>query len=148
MATIIQVYNHTAQLFMSGQCPPGSAYKCELLNNTAAFNAAHTQKTQVDGAGANEVSGNGWPVGGHALTNVACAIDNTNGAKFSADSIAQAIAGGSLGPYYKYLIYNDTLANKPPLAFVTLNSPITVTDGNIATVIIGPNGLFSISVTP
>lgn len=148
MATIIQVYNHTAQLFMSGQCPPASAYKCELLNDNATFNAAHTQKTQVDGAGAHEVSGFGWPAGGFPLANVTCAVANTSGAKFSAASIAQAVAGGTLGPYYKYLIYNDTLANKPPLAFVTLNSPVTVTDGNIATVTVGPNGLFTVSVTP
>ena len=39
MATIIQVYNHTAQLFMSGQCPPGSAYKCELLNEISTVSS-------------------------------------------------------------------------------------------------------------
>lgn len=146
MATTIQFYNHTLQLFNSGQCPPTSVYKAELLNSTAAFNATHTQKTQVDNAGAYEVAGNGWPIGGATLQNVACTIVNTSGAKFSADSLAVLISGGSLGPYAKYIVYNDSLANKSPLFMITLNAPLTITDGNIAGITVSANGFFTVSI--
>lgn len=146
MATTINFYDHTTQLFASGQIDVNHTFKLELLNNTAAFNAVHTQKTQVDNAGAYEIAGNGWPVGGTTLANVACTTVNTNGAKWTADSPQVTIAGGSLGPYYKYIVYDDTLANDPPLFMVTLNAPLTITDGNVAGINISANGFFTISI--
>lgn len=146
MATI-QLYNHTAQLFASGTCIAGDTYKMMLLNSSASFNAAHTALTTVSNAGAYEVYGNGWTQGGETLANVAITTVTTNDAKFDADDVLKAITGGSLGPYSAYVLFNDTDANDPPLAFVTLTAAQTVADGGVAGAIWNTDGIFKWTVT-
>lgn len=145
MATI-QLYNHTAALFASGTCIAGDTYKVMLLNSSASFNAAHTALTTVSNAGAYEVSGNGWDVGGEPLASVAIGTVTTNDAAFTAANLLVNISGGSLGPYSAYVIYNDTDANDPPLAFVTLTAAQTVADGGVAGAIWNTDGIFKWTV--
>lgn len=145
MATI-QLYNHTANLFASGTCIAADTYKMMLLNSSASFDATDTQLTQVSNAGAYEVSGNGWDVGGEPLANVAFAIATTNDSTFDADDVLVTISGGNLGPYSAYVIYNDTDANDPPLAYVTLTAPQTVADGGVAGAIWNASGIFKWTV--
>lgn len=136
MATTTQVYNHVANLINSGQLPAGSVYKVELLNNSATFDATATTKTAVDNAGAYEVYGSGWTQGGETLTGVTISITATTGSKFTANSPTVTLSGGNL-TWYKYLIYTGTT----PLFFVTLTNALTVTDGNVAGIDIGTNGI-------
>lgn len=146
MATI-QLYNHTAALFASGTCVAGDTYKVMLLNSSASFNATHTALTTVSNAGAYEVSGNGWTTGGMALTGVTIGTVTTNDATFDAADLLVPISGGSLGPYSSYVIYNDTDANDPPLAFVTLTAAQTVADGGVAGAIWNADGIIKWTVT-
>lgn len=138
MATVTSTYDQVAYLFMSGQIPASSTYKVMLLDNTATFAQAATTLTAVSNAGAKEVYGYGWDQGGEPLTGVAYAIADTNKANMAATSPAVTLSGGNL-TWYNYVIFCDTLAGKPPLFFVAMNSALTVTDGNAAGISI-PNG--------
>jgi len=125
-----------------------------LLNNTAVFTAANTTLLEVAGAETggpgtarvNEVSGYGWTIGGETLTSVVLSIFNTNGGQFDAADISKAISGGSLGPIYKFVLYNATDANYPPVLFGTLSTAMTVPDGNSAGIVWPANGIIVWSV--
>lgn len=125
MAVTISLYDHTVLRFANGANAAADAYKVELLNDSATFTAAHTQKTQVDNAGAYEVYGNGWTQGGETLANVAISGADTNDAKFDADDVAVTASGGAIGPAYKALLYNATDANSPPVAFIDFGAAKT-----------------------
>jgi len=128
MATL-QLYDHTAQRFMSGANAAEDTYKVMLLNATATFNAAHTTLTSVSNANAYEVYGNGWTQLGETLASVAISLITTNDAMFDAADISKAISGGNLGPYKALVIYNDTDANDPPVAYLQLTTETTTVDG-------------------
>lgn len=135
MATT-DIYNHTTNLFASGQCPASATFKAMLLNDSATFTASHTAVTSVSNSGAYEVYGYGWTQGGETLAGVAFSVSDTNGSKFAADDPQVTLSGGNL-TWYKYLIYTGTT----PLFFVTLTNALTVTDGNVAGIDIGTNGI-------
>lgn len=141
----IQLYDHTAYLFMSGANSDADTYKVELLDDNATFNAAHTTKDEVDGSGAYEVYGNGWTQGGEALANVVIEQDG-NDSKLDADDLAVDISGGDLGPYKKYVVLNNTDGDIP-LAFITMDSAQTVTDGNVAGINWNADGIIRSNVT-
>ncbi len=147
MAVSIALYDHTVTRFANGSNGASDTYKLELLNNSAVFNAANTQKTQVDNAGAYEVSGNGWTTGGITLSNVVIATVNTNDAKFAADDITQTASGGNIGPAYKALLYNATDANSPPLAFINFDGALTATQGAPFIVTWDPAGIVTFTYT-
>jgi hypothetical protein len=141
---VIQLYNHTVNRFNEGLNGEGDTYKVMLLNNDAVFDATDTTLVEVAGAGspaANEVSGNGWDVGGEALASVVIAIYSTNGGKFDAADLNIAISGGDLGPIYKFVLYNDTDADDPPVLFGTLTTATTVISGNNAGIGWPANGI-------
>lgn len=125
----ISLYNHTISRFVTGANSSSDTYKVILLNDSATFAATGSTLTSVTNAGAYEVSGNGWTAGGETLTGVTLALANTNGAKFDADDISVTAAGGSIGPFSSYVIYNDTDTDDPPLAFVAMTAPQTITVG-------------------
>lgn len=134
MAATIQLYNHTLARFNLGYNAPTDTYKVILLSDLATFNAAHTTLASVTNSGAYEVWGGGWPQGGFTLLNVTLVVADTDGSKFDADDIAQPITSTNLGPYSKYVIANTTDADSPPVAFVTMENPLTVTVGNLAAI--------------
>lgn len=126
----ISAYNHTAGRFMSGQNLSTDTYKVLLLNASAVFDATHTTLAEVTSSGANEVSGNGWPVGGLTLTGVTIGTVTTNDAAMDADDLSQAISGGDI-TFSAYVLYNDTATDDPPIAFVALDAPQTIVNGNL-----------------
>ena len=128
MATL-QLYNHTAQRFMSGANATTDTYKVMLLNATATFNAAHTTLSEVSNANAYEVFGNGWTQLGEALTSVVVSLITANDAMFDAADISKAISGGNLGPYKALVVYNDTDTNDPPVVYLQLTTETTTVDG-------------------
>lgn len=125
----IHLYDHTLLRCVTGLNSAADTYKVMLLSSSAAFDATDTTLAEVSGAGAYEVSGNGWAAGGPALTGVSWAVSSTNGAMFDATDVTVTPAGGGLGQFSAYVIYNDSDTGKPPLAFVEMDAPVTVAAG-------------------
>jgi hypothetical protein len=115
MAVTMSLFDHTVKLFANKEVT-FTTLKLELLDATATFAAAATTKGAVDGAGAKEVSGNGWTSGGKTLTTVAVTQVTTNDAILSADNISQTASGGSIGPAYAALLYDST--SSKPLIYI------------------------------
>mgnify|MGYP000205017885 CR=1 FL=1 len=119
MAVTISRYNHTVKKLLNKEIDY-TTLKMMLLNNSATFTATNTTLDQVAGANtpprANEVSGNGWTTGGIALASVTVAIATTNDANIDATDISVTATGGSIGPAYKAVIYDDT--GDVPLWFI------------------------------
>lgn len=117
MAVSVTLYDHTVKLLANKEVT-FTTIKAELLNSTAvaAFDATHTTKNQVDGTGANEVSGNGWTAGGELLASVAVTQVTTNDAKLDADDVSKTATGGPIGPARGALLYDST--SSKPLAMI------------------------------
>lgn len=148
MATV-NIYNHTAKRFLEGSNATSDIYKVMLLNASATFNPAHTTVQQVSNAGTYEVYGSGWTQGGMPLTGISISTIDTNDAMFDASDLLVNITGGSLGPFGNYVLFNstDTDVTNPPLAFWTLTTPQTVSDGGVAGVVWAAGGIFTLIVT-
>lgn len=104
MAVTISLYNHTAKLFANAEVTL-STLKVMLLDNDATFTGANTTLTDVSG---DQVSGNGWTAGGELIASAAVTTVTTNDAKLDGDDISKTATGGSIGPAYKAVIYDDT----------------------------------------
>lgn len=146
MAVTISLYNDVVQRFVNGSLSASDTYKLELLNDSATFVAANTTKTQVDSAGAYEVSGNGWAVGGQTLTGVTTSLVNTNDAMFDANDIEVTATGGAIGPAYKALLYNST--DSTLVAFIDFGAAKTADTGTPFKVTWDPAGIVSFTYTP
>lgn len=120
MAVSISRYNHTAKLLLNKEIAYNTL-RVMLLNATATFTATHTQLTQVTNAGAYQVSGNGWTAGGETIAGVAVTVVDTNDAMLDGDDISKTASGGSIGPAYGAVIYDDTHANDAPLWFINFD---------------------------
>ena len=104
MAVTVSLYNHTAKKFGEGSWADTDTYKLMLLDSSAAFDATDTVIGDVS---ADEVSGNGWTVGGETLANVDVTTVTTNDGKFDADDVAVTASGGAIGAADYAAIYND-----------------------------------------
>lgn len=136
MALTVSLYNHTAKLFADGSNAVGDTYKVALYT-AATFDATDTTLagiTKTETAGAN-----GYTTGGQALANVAIEIPSsisfpsgaivyTDDADFIADNVTWSASGGSISAAYA-ILYNDTDANDPPLAFIDFDGTQTAVDG-------------------
>ena len=129
MAITISPYNHTAKILANKEIVY-TTLKVVLLNGAATFNPADTALTDVTDAGANDVDGNGWDVGGEPLANEVLTIVNTNQAKLDADDLIVAASGGSIGPAEAACIYDDSHASDAPLFWIEFNETFTATVGN------------------
>ncbi len=131
MAVTYSQYDHTLKLLLNKEVTY-TTLKVKLLDATATFTPGQTTVASVDGSGAKEVSGNGWPAGGPTLANVAVTQVTTNDAMIDADDVSQTATGGSIGPAYAALIYDST-SNKPLwyLDFGQAQSAGTTTDFKI-----------------
>lgn len=142
MATL-QLYNHTAQRFASGANSSADTYKVKLLT-AGTFDATNT--TLAATGGTEVANGNGYTTGGQALTNVAVTTVTTNDAKFDADDVSWAISGGSVSALAAVL-YNDTDANDPPVAFIDFGGTRTVSSGSNFVLSWNADGIFTWTVT-
>jgi hypothetical protein len=144
MAETIQRYNHTRQVLLHyGVENQSGNFYMELLNDSATFDATDTAKTDVDNAGAYEVSGNGWDVGGEAIT-VTVSVVNTDEAKWDAADLSITASGGNIGPAYKALVYlnvDNADTDYPPLWFITFDGSETAVSGNPFAVTFDSNGI-------
>lgn len=144
MVATLQFYNSAANRIQSGLDVAADTYKVALLSAAATFNAGHTTLAQVTDSGADEVLGYGWASGGGVLENVTITVVNTTDSMFDADDISVDISGGDLGPIAAYVIYNDTDADDPPIAFVALDPAITVEDGYTLRIPWSVDGIFRV----
>lgn len=142
MAVTITRYNHTAARFAGGNVDL-AALKFMLLSDAATFTATNTALTDVTNAGAYQVSGNGWAAGGELLANAAVTTVATNGAMLDADDIAKEAVGGSIGPAFKAVIFDDTA--DAPLWFIDFDGEQTAGEGTEFRVTINALGIFRIT---
>jgi hypothetical protein len=143
MAVSISLYNHTAKLFADGSLAVGDTYKVKLLS-AATFDASHT--TLAATGGTEATAGTGYTSGGQALANVAVTTVTTNDAKFDADDVTWTASGGSISASYA-IIYNDTDADDPPIAFIDFDGSQSAGDGTDFKVVWNASGIFTFTVT-
>ena len=142
MAVTISLYNHTARRFASGENAPSDAYKLKLYASTT-FDATATTLASVTGD--ETTVGTGYTAGGKALTNVAVTTITTNDAKFDADDVTWAATGGAITAAFGVL-FNDTDASDPPLAFINFDGSQSAGEGTDFKVIWNTNGIFTFTV--
>jgi hypothetical protein len=142
VAVTISLYNHTAKLFADGSFAASDTYKVKLLT-AATFDATHTT---LAGTGGTEVANaNGYTTGGAALTNVAVTTVTTNDAKFDADDVTWSASGGSITASFA-ILYNDTDANDPPVAFIDFGGSESAGDGTDFLIVWNASGIFTWTV--
>lgn len=142
MAPTISLYNHTRARFASGANAVGDTYKVKLLT-AATFNATHT--TLAATGGTEVANGNGYTTGGATLANVAVTTVNTNQAKFDADDVTWAASGGAITASFA-ILYNDTDADDPPVAFIDFDGAETAGTGTDFKIIWNANGIVTFTV--
>lgn len=142
MAVTVSIYNHTAKRFADGSNAVADTYKV-MLCTAATFTAADTTlagitKTEV-------ANGNGYTTGGAALANVAVTTVTTNDAMFDADDTTWTASGGSITASYA-ILYNDTDANDPPVAFIDFGGSQSAADTSQFKIAWNASGIFSFTV--
>lgn len=142
MAVSITLYNHTAKLFADGSLAAGDTYKVKLLS-AATFDASHT--TLAATGGTEATAGTGYTAGGQSLSNVAVTTVTTNDAKFDADDLTWTASGGSITASYA-IIYNDTDADDPPIAFIDFDGSQSAGDGTDFKIVWNASGIFTFTV--
>jgi len=143
MAVTISLYNHTAKLFADGSNASGYTYKVKLYS-AATFDATDTTLAGVTGTEAT--SGTGYTAGGQALANVTVSTVTTNDATFDADDVTWTASGGSITASYG-IIYNDTDADDPPLAFIDFDGSQSAGDGTEFKIVWNSSGIFTFTVS-
>lgn len=145
MAVTITLYDHTAKRFAEGANSSSDTYKLKLYSALTP-SAAHTTLAAVDAAGTEATTGTGYTAGGATLANVAVTTVTTNDAKFDADDVTWTASGGSIAAAYG-VIYNDTDANDPPLAYIDFDGTQTATDGAEFKATWNASGIFTFTYT-
>jgi len=143
MAITISPYNHTAKLFADGSNAAADTYKIKLYSS-ATFDATNTTLAGITGTEAT--TGTGYTAGGQALSNVTVTTVTTNDAKFDADDVTWTASGGSITASYA-VIYNDTDANDPPLAFIDFDGSQSAGDTTDFKIVWNASGIFSFTVS-
>jgi hypothetical protein len=143
VAVTVSLYNHTAARFGSGANAVGDTYKV-MLCTAATFNAANTTlagitKTEVSNA-------NGYTTGGATLANVAVTTVTTNDAKFDADDVTWSATGSGITASYA-ILYNDTDADDPPVAFIDFGTSESAGAGTDFLIVWNASGIFTWTVT-
>ena len=142
MPTTIQLYNHTARRFAAGENGSGDTYRVKLLT-AATFNATHTT---LAATGGTEVSNGGYTAGGQALTGLAVTTVSTNGARFTADSVVWTATGADLAASFA-ILYNDTDADDPPVAFINFDGEQSAGVGTDFRINWDASGILTFTVT-
>jgi hypothetical protein len=142
VAVTISLYNHTAARFADGSNAVGDTYKVKLLT-AATFDATHT--TLAGTGGTEATTGTGYTAGGVALTGVAVTTVTTNDAKFDANDASWTATGGSITASYA-ILYNDTDANDPPVAFINFDGSQSAGDGTDLKIVWNASGIFTFTV--
>lgn len=127
MAVTISLYNHTAAKFADGSFAVGDTYKVNLYT-TLTFDATATTKAAAESGATQVATANGYTQDDKALAGLAVTTVTTNDAKLDADDVTWTASGGSIAAS-KALVYNDTDANDPPVAYIDLDGTQTAGAG-------------------
>ena len=142
MAVTISLFNHTAKRFADGANAVGDTYKVALYT-AATFDAT---ATTLAGVTKTEVAdGDGYTTGGLALTGVAVTTVSTSGAKFDADDASWSASGGPIAAEFA-ILYNDTDADDPPVAFIDFGESRSASDGTDFKIFWNASGIFTWAV--
>jgi hypothetical protein len=142
VAVTISLFNHTAKRFADGANAVGDTYKVALYT-AATFDAT---ATTLAGITKTEVAnGDGYTTGGVALTNVAVTTVSTNGAKLDADDAVWSASGGPIAAEFA-IVYNDTDADDPPVAFIDFGESRSASDGTDFKILWNASGIFTWTV--
>ena len=142
MAVTISLYNHTAAKFADGSFAVADTYKVKLLT-AATFDATHTTLTGTGGT--ESTTATGYTAGGQALAGVAVTTVTTNDAKFDANDLTWTASGGAITASYA-ILYNDTDANDPPVAFIDFGGSESAGDGTDFIIVWNASGIFTWTV--
>jgi hypothetical protein len=91
-------------------------------------------------------NGNGYTTGGQSLASVAVTTVTTNDAMFDAADLTWTASGGSISAAFAVL-YNDTDADDPPLAFIDFGGTDSAGDGTDFKITWNAAGIFTFTVT-
>ena len=138
----ISLYNHTAARFLSGANAVADTYKVALFS-AATFDATDVNLADVTGTQLAEE--NGYTSGGEALTGVEVAIVNTNDAAFLADNVVLGADGGPITASYA-ILYNDSDASDPLVAFIDFEGEQSAGDGTDFIIAWNASGIFTLTV--
>jgi hypothetical protein len=142
MPVTISLYNQTARLFADGSNAAADTYKLALYT-AATFNAANTT---LAGVTKTEVaSGAGYTTGGQTLAGVSVSTVTTNDARFDANDVVWTASGGPITASFA-ILYNDTDAGDPPLAFIDFGGSQSAGDTTDFKVVWDANGIFTFTV--
>ncbi len=125
MALTISLYNHTRRLFANGTFAADHTYKVKLLT-AATYDA--TDVTLAETGGTEVANANGYTTGGVALTGVAVTTVTTDDAKFDAFDARWTATGSGITASFA-ILYDDTIPDDPPVAFINLDGSTTATAG-------------------
>jgi hypothetical protein len=142
VAVTISLYNNTAKRFAEGSNAAADTYKV-MLCTAATFNAANTTLAGVTKT--ETASGNGYTAGGATLSGVAVTTVGTNGAKFDANDAIWTASGGSIAASFA-ILYNDTDADDPPVAFINFGGAESAGDSTDFLIVWDSNGIFTWTV--
>jgi hypothetical protein len=142
VAVTISLYNHTAAKFADGSFAVADTYKVKLLT-AATFDATHTTLTGTGGT--ESTTATGYTAGGQALAGVAVTTVTTNDAKFDANDLTWTASGGAITASYA-ILYNDTDANDPPVAFIDFGGSESAGDGTDFIIVWNASGIFTWTV--
>lgn len=143
MAVTISLYNHTAKRFADGSNLAADTYKVALYT-AATFSAANTTLAGITKTEVTEASG--YTAGGVTLSGVSVTTVGTNGAKFDAADASWTASGGSITASYA-ILYNDTDADDPPVAFIDFGGSESAGDTTDFLIVWDANGIFTWTVT-
>jgi hypothetical protein len=142
VAPSISLYNHTSARFASGANAEGDTYKVKLLT-AATFDATHA--TLAATGGTEVANGNGYTTGGATLANVAVTTVTTNDAKFDADDVTWTASGGAITASFA-ILYNDTDADDPPVAFIDFDGEESAGDTTDFKIVWNASGIVTFTV--
>jgi hypothetical protein len=144
MAVTISLYNHTAAKFADGSFAVGDSYVINLYT-AFTFDATATTKAGAE-SGATQVStAFGYTQNAKTLTGVTVTTVTTNDATFDAGDVTWTASGGSITASHA-LIYNDTDANDPPVAYITLDGSQSAGDTTEFKIIWNASGIVTFTV--
>jgi hypothetical protein len=141
MATL-SLYNHTAKILVDGSST--DVYRVILLS-AGTFSATHTTLAAASAAYTQVANGNGYTTGGLALANVTVSTVTTNDAKFDADDAIWNATGSGITAVAA-ILYNDTLANDPPIAYINFGGSETANGLTDFKIVWAPSGIFTWTV--
>lgn len=143
MAVTISLYNHTAARFASGANAVADIYKV-MLCTAATFTASDTTLAGITKT--EHANANGYTTGGATLANAAVTTVTTNDAKFDADDVSWTASGGAIEAAYA-IIYNDTDADDPPVAFIDFGGTESAGAGTEFKIVWNASGIFTFTVS-